>query len=185
MEVKGSAVVILPKFIKSSFGTKNFNLWLDSLSEEAKEVYKSKVLITSWFPLKTIFTEPTRKMCDLFYKKDIMGAWEVGRFSAEYALKGFYKAYVKVATPQALTKRASQIFSTYYRPSSMKIDDISEKRTILKITEFPEMDIIVEMRILGWIEKILEICGCRNISLNVVKSLCHGDSVSEIELTWD
>ena len=47
------------------------------------------------------------------------------------------------------------------------------------------MDEIVEMRILGWIEKILEICRCRNISLNVVKSLCQGDSVSEIEGSWE
>ncbi len=185
MEVKGSAIIVLPKFIESNFGIKNVKVWLESLSEEAKKVYKSKILISSWFPLKTIFSEPTRKMCDLFYKRDLMGAWEVGRFSAEYALKGFYKAYIKVATPQALTKRASQIFSTYYRPSSMRIDDISEKKTILKITEFSEMDEIVEMRILGWIEKILEICGCRNINLNVVKSLCRGDSVSEIEGSWD
>jgi hypothetical protein len=41
------------------------------------------------------------------------------------------------------------------------------------------------MRILGWIEKVLEICGCRNINLNVVKSLCHGDSMSKIEVSWD
>ena len=114
-----------------------------------------------------------------------MGAWEVGRFSAEYALRGFYRAYIKVATPQSLTKRASQIFGTYYRPSSIEVDNINEKKTILKITEFSEMDEIVEMRILGWIEKILELCGCRNIYLNVVKSLCRGDSVSEIEGTWD
>jgi hypothetical protein len=67
----------------------------------------------------------------------------------------------------------------------MKIDEAGEKRTILRITEFPEMDVIVEMRILGWIEKVLEICGCRNINLNVVKSLCHGDSTSEIEGTWE
>jgi hypothetical protein len=185
MEVKGSAVIVLPKFIESNFGAKNLNVWLESLSEEAKKVYKSKILISSWFPLKTIFSEPTRKMCDLFYKRDLMGAWEVGRFSAEYALKGFYKAYVKVATPQALTKRASQIFGAYYRPSSIEIDDKNEKKTILKITEFSEMDEIVEMRILGWIEKILEICRCRNISLNVVKSLCQGDSVSEIEGSWE
>jgi hypothetical protein len=185
MEVKGSAVVVLPKFIESNFGVKNLNIWINSLSEEAKKVYKSKILITSWYPLTKIFSEPTRQMCDLFYKSDIMGAWEVGRFSAEFALRGIYKAYVKIATPQALTKRASKIFGTYYRPSSIEIDGTNEKKTILKITEFPEMDEIVEMRILGWIEKILEICGCRNISLNVVKSLCRGDSMSEIEGSWE
>ncbi len=47
------------------------------------------------------------------------------------------------------------------------------------------MDIIVEMRILGWIEKTLEICEYRNVNFNVVKSLCRGDPVSEIDLTWD
>lgn len=185
MEVKGSAVIVLPKFIESNFGEKNLNVWLESLSEEAKEVYKSKILISSWYPLKTTFAEPTRKMCDLFYNRDLMGAWEVGRFSAEYALRKFYKAYMKVATVQSLTKRASQIFATYYRPSSTEVVNINENKTILKITEFSEMDEIVEMRILGWIEKILELCGCRNICLNVVKSLCRGNSASEIEVTWD
>jgi hypothetical protein len=185
MEVKGSAVVVLPMFIKNNFGTKNLNLWFESLSEEARKVYKSKILITSWFPLKTVFTEPTRKMCDLFFKKSPRGAWEVGRFSAEYALKEFYKVFIRVATPRALTKRASQIFATYYRPSSMKTEDVSNNKTILKITKFSEMDIIVENRILGWIEKTLEICGYKNINLNVVKSLCRGDSASEFEITWE
>jgi hypothetical protein len=184
MEVKGSAIIVLPKFIKSNFGTKNFNIWLESLSEEAKKVYKSKILISSWFPLKTVFIEPTRRMCDMFYKKNPKGAWEVGRFSAEYALKEFYKAYVRVATPQSLTKRASQIFSTYYKPSSMRVVEISEKKILLKITEFPEMDEIVENRILGWVEKALEICDCKNLKLDVVKSLIHGDPASEIEITW-
>lgn len=185
MEVKGSAVIVLPMFIKSNLGTKNYNLWLESLSKEARKVYESKILITSWFPLRAIFTEPTRKMCDLFYKKDPRGAWEVGRFSADYALKEFYKVFIRVATPRALTKRASQIFSTYYRPSSMKTEDVSKNKTILKITKFPEMELIVEMRILGWIEKTLEICGYRNIDFNIVKSLCRGDPVSEIEISWE
>ncbi|MBN1693834.1 hypothetical protein JW879_00355 [candidate division WOR-3 bacterium] len=185
MEVKGSAIIVLPKFIKSNFGTKNLNIWLDSLSEEAKKVYKSKILISSWFPLKTVFVEPTRKMCDMFYRKNLKGAWEVGRFSAEYSLKEFYKAYVRVATPQSLTKRASQIFGAYYKPSSMRVIEISEKKILLKITEFPEMDEIVENRILGWVEKALEICDCKNIKLEVVKSLIRGDPASEIDITWD
>ena len=184
MEVKGSAVVILPKFIEKNFGVKNYSIWLDALSEEARRVYRSNVLITSWFPLKKIFTEPTRKMCDLFYKKNLRGAWEVGRFSAEYSLREFYKTFIRVATPRALAKRAEQIFSTYYRPSTMKIEDISNNESILKITEFSEMELIVENRNLGWIEKTLEICGYKNIAFNIVKSLCRGDPVSEIEITW-
>jgi len=43
----------------------------------------------------------------------------------------------------------------------------------------------VEKRILGWVEKALEICGCKNIKLDVVKSLIHGDPASEIEITWE
>jgi hypothetical protein len=185
MEVKGSAIIVLPEFVKSKCGKKNFDIWLSSLSEEANKVYTSKILISSWFPLRTIFIEPTKKMCDLFYKKNPKGAWEVGRFSADYALAGFYKAYIRIATPQALTRRASKIFSTYYKPSSMKTEKINDKKVLLKITDFSEMDIIVENRILGWIERTLEICGCRKININVIKSLACGDSKSEIEISWD
>jgi hypothetical protein len=185
MEVKGSAVVVLPKFIEKNFGTKNCNIWLESLSEEARRVYESNVLITSWFPLREVFVEPTVKMCDLFYKKNLRGAWEVGRFSAEYSLKEFYKAFIRVSTPRALANRASQIFYTYYRPSSMKMDYISNNELVLKINEFSEMEVVVENRILGWIERTLEICGYKNIDFNIVKSLCRGDPVSEIAISWE
>lgn len=184
MEVKGSAIVVLPKFIKSRFGKKRFRLWLDALSEEAKEVYSRKILLTSWFALNTIFIEPTREMCKKFFNGDLEGSRELGRFSAEYALGGIYKAYIRTANPQSLTKRASQIFSTYYRPSSMETGVLKGKEVLLKITEFPEMDIIVENRILGWIEKALEICAYKNINLKVVKSLASGESATEIEITW-
>lgn len=185
MEVKGSAVVVLPEFIKNNFGQQNFKTWLNSLSKEANEVYRSRILVSAWYPLETIFTEPTRKMCNMFYNRDLKGAWEVGRFSAEYAVRGVYKIFVRIATPQALTKRASQILTTYYRPCSIKAKKILKKKeTIIRITKFPEMNKIIENRILGWIERTLEICGYKNIDINVVRSLNRGDSISEFKINW-
>ncbi|MEO0293686.1 MAG: hypothetical protein ABIN61_05640 [candidate division WOR-3 bacterium] len=185
MEVKGSGIIVLYEFIKTNFGMKNLNLWLNSLPKEAKEVYSKRILVSSWYSLKEFFVEPTRKMCELFYNKDLKGAREVGRFSAEYGLKRFYSSFLRTNTPQALVKRASQIFSTYYRPCVVEAEEKGEKKILVRIKEFPEMDEIVENRILGWIERAIEIWRGKNVQIKIIKSLVLGDSFSEFEISWE
>ena len=86
MKVKGSAVATLPLFVKQKFGEDGFQKWLASLSPEAQDVFKNNVLTVGWFPLKQILSEPTKKICDLFYNGNIQGAWDLG---LRMAIPGF------------------------------------------------------------------------------------------------
>ena len=56
---------------------------------------------------------------------------------------------------------------------------------ILDISNFPQYHILVEKRIIGWIEKALEITGCKNIKTNIIKSLCSDDNSTELFITWE
>jgi hypothetical protein len=47
-----------------------------------------------------MIVEPTSALCDMFYNKSLLGAWECGKFSAEYRLKGIQKVLAKLGTPQ-------------------------------------------------------------------------------------
>ena len=187
MKVKGSAVVTLPLFIKEKFGENEFKKWLNSLSPDTKKEFEKNILINKWYPLKETLSDPTEKLCDLFFDGDSKGAWEIGRFSADYALKGIYKLFIRVASPYTLAKKASHILPTYYDPSDIEteIKDKSENKIILRITKFPEMTKAVENRILGWIERALEICGCKNIKFKETKSLLKGDNMTELSVTWN
>jgi hypothetical protein len=185
MEVKGTAVEILPKFVVKRFGKEYLNRWKDLLSEEAREEFSSGILSSRWYPLKSLLVDPTSRLGELLYGSDLIGALEIGRFSAEYALKGVYKLFVKLGSPETLIARASTILPTYYRPCAMEVVEVSSGRGTVRITDFAEMHPIIELRIKGWIEKALELSGCNNINVAIPRSLTNNDPYTELVARYE
>ncbi len=184
MEVKGEAILSIPIFILKKAGMKQYNQWLASISPEARKVYSSPIHKGDWFPLNEIMVEPTVKACDLFFISNKRGAWECGRYSAEYGLKGIYKVLVKLASPQILIKKAGPILASYYKPSSLEVVESDKYSAVIRITDFPEIHEIIEYRMGGWIERAAEICGCKNVKIKIVKSLTHNDPFTEYNVSW-
>jgi len=184
MQVNGTAVASLPLFIRSKFGEAGFNRWIQSLPAEAAKIYSTNIFPSSWYPLDKVVIEPTRKFCDLFYGGNLKGAWEGGRFSADYGLKGVLKIFVKVASVNLLIKKAGLILPTYYKPSEITLIENEKGKACIRITKFPEMDQIIEFRIAGWIERAIEIGGGKNVKVIISSSLVKGDPYSEIKISW-
>lgn len=185
MEAKGSIVTPTPEFIKEKFGEDGLNKWLDNLSADAQKVYRGKILPTNWYSIKDILVEPTLKMCELFFNSDTKGAWELGRFIADYNLKGIYKTFIKIGSTKFLINKASQILPTFYQAATIEIHDETDTSATLHITKLPGTHEIVEKRIAGWIERALEISGSKNPKVNIAKSLTNNDSVTEIKVEWE
>jgi hypothetical protein len=184
MEVRGEALMSLPLFILKKFGRSGYDKWFGVLSPESKKIYQSPINKNDWFPLKTALVEPTQLMCELLFNKSVRGAWECGRYSAEYGLKGIYKVLVKLSTPEVLVKRAGPILMNYYRPGKLEITNSDSNHVSVVINEFPEMNRVIEYRIAGWIERAIEICGSSNVTINITKSLTTGDSCTEYNIMW-
>lgn len=185
MEVKGTALVPVPVFIKSTFGEPRFNEWLNTLSPKAREVYSAPILSSSWFSLKEIFSEPTKQICDMFYHGQLLGASECGKFSADFALKGIYRIFVQLGSPEFFLDRAAIMLPTYYKPSKMQLIEKSKNSGTVRIVEFPEIDPYVEARIMGWINRALEISGCKNLLVRTTASHTKGQPYTEITATWN
>ncbi len=184
MLVKGAAVNILPKYVQKNFGKEALTQWLNSITPAAREVFDGSISAKDWFPLKEAFIEPTATLCQLFYNWDYKGAWELGRFSADQSLRGIFKLFVKFGSPEVLINRAGVAFSTYYDPSTIKVQLDDQGFPIMRIMEFADIDKLVEMRIGGWIERALEISGCKNVGIKITKSLTKGDSYTEYKISW-
>ncbi|MCK5469337.1 MAG: hypothetical protein KAI99_12525, partial [Cyclobacteriaceae bacterium] len=105
-------------------------------------------------------------------------------YSAEVGLKGIYKVFILIATPQFIMKRAGKILSSFYDPSVLILGDERPKGVDVHITEFSDPSEIAENRIAGWIEKALEICGEKNISVDITKSLTKGDDKTVLVVDW-
>jgi hypothetical protein len=183
MEVKGTAVRSTPLYVRQRFGSR-FDEWLDSLPPASREIIGNKISTNDWYSLNDALVVPTQKVCDIFYDGEARAAWELGRFSAEYALWGLYRLFVRIGSPTYLIKRAGEIFGTYFRPSKITVEVETHNRALLTIEEFPEMVEVIEFRIGGWLERALEISGCSDVQSRIEKSLTRGDSVTEFVGEW-
>jgi hypothetical protein len=185
MNAKGTLVSSIDRFVKEKFpdGYKN---WLGRLPDTSKKVYTGTVMATEWYPLEAAVVAPTQLVGEMFYNGDIQkAAWESGRHSAEVALTGIYKVFVLIATPQYIMKRGGKIMTSFYDPSTLVIAGERPKGVDVHITEFPSANEVVEHRIGGWMQRALEICGCKNVVTDMPRSLTKGDELTEYIINWD
>ena len=183
MEVKGTAVRPTPLFVRQRYNAR-FDEWLESLPDLSRKIMSDKISTDAWYELGDAMVTPTARICEMFFGGENRGAWEVGRFSADYSLWGLYRLFVKIGSPQHLVEKAAQIFSTYYRPSRMEIAERGLNYAAARILEFAEPNVLVEMRIGGWIERALEISGCTDVQSKVTHSLARGDQYTEFLSEW-
>ena len=185
MKVKGTIVSSVDGYIKENFSNR-YQEWIDGLSPESNQIFTNAIMATDWYSHSDGLIKPSEVAAELFYNGDVKKlAWEVGRYSAEVGLKGIYKVFILIATPQFIMKRAGKILASFYQPSVMKVGVERPKGVDLYVTEFPEPTIVTENRIGGWIEKALEICGVKNTSIEVTESLVNGDEKTVYVVNWE
>ncbi len=184
MQVKGTALRTTRDFVKTNFPGA-YDKWLNSLDPESKKLFASTIDATAWYPYKEGYSIPVGKIMEICYNNDKKkGADALGSWSAEIGLKGFYKVFLLIASPQFLLQRASKIFTTFYDPSNVEASIIGSNDAILRVTRFDGIDEAVEYRIAGWTRKALELANCREPSYVITKALSKGDDSTEIHFHW-
>jgi len=185
MEVKGRALKSIQKYVREKFGHEGFDQWLAAISTEAYMVYSLPIDANAWFPLKTMLIDPMANIAQLFYHWNLKdAAWEFGRYSADFGLKGPYRLLIKIGSPQFFLQKGAEFMSAYYRPSTIETTEYGDGFGVVRITKFPEMDKTIECRIGGWIQRALEINGCKDVKVEITKSLTTFDPYTEFKITW-
>lgn len=184
MQVKGSAIFIITHFIKNSFGQEGLDKWLDALSPEAKKIYSGNIIPPNYYPLQQTLTEPTMKVCEVFFNGDYSKAYEIGRFSADYSLTGVYKFFIKLGSPSYVINKGNNILMEYYKPCKIEVIENEKNHAVMRVTEFSELHEVIEQRIAGWMARAIELTGMKDVSIVVTKSLTKGDPYTEFTGNW-
>ncbi len=186
MEVKGTAVKSISSYVKLNYDTR-YKEWFDNLDKDTQKIMMGPILPTDWYDVEKATVKPTVTMGKLFFYGDTeKAAWESGRYSAEIALKGIYKFFVKASSPSFIISRASRVFSTYYRPCSLSTASTSNNSLQLHLESngIDKTCVVTQARIAGWIERALEISGCDNVEITFPESMTRGDRKTIFDIKW-
>ena len=183
MEIKGVAVKTIPLFVKTKYANR-YEEWLNSLSDSSKKIIANTILDSALYDIEDAAIFPTKSICKLFFNNNDKGAWELGRFSVDVGIKGIYKIFFNIFSINTLISKGSRIMSSYYNGCETEVKKLGNGSAYMRIIKFGKPNHLIELRIGGWIERAMELCGGKNIKIEIVKSLTRGDNVTEYQFNW-
>lgn len=184
MKIKGLTIRTTPEFVKKYYPDR-YQEWLNALPETSKQIMSNHIVVNEWYPMYDSLTVPLRKVGEVLYGNDWKKAsWDLGRYDAEESLTGIYKLYVKMGSPNHLISRAGRIMSAYYDDAEIKLVQSDKNKLVLHIIRFDDPDEAIEYNMAGWIQRALEISGCKDVKIDLSKSLARKDAVSEFIISW-
>lgn len=184
INVKGSMVKSIKQDVVD-MGNEKFEVWLNSLPPESKEIFLNPILDSSWYSFRYAYLEPGAKMINLFMDNKAENMKQVGQKNAGELLRGIYKLYAKLGKPNTFVKRAARIFSGFFKPGDLSVVDENDTSAVLHITGIPDVYGVLTYGVAGWVEKALKVNGCKKAESKISKSLMNGDDYIELILTWE
>lgn len=180
--VKGSPVRSLQKFIDAELTPEQRETVFRNLPEEYAKRFRSPILATETVPVHMLnrFTEEAAKA-----KGESLDAFarRAGREAASDAVKGIYRFFALVMTPPALLGKASQMWSSLYNKGEMRVDEQTDNGARIRITNFPS-EIAGCARVTGWLERMAELTGAKNIRVDQTQCYSKGAACCEWRLKW-
>lgn len=152
----------------------------------AQEIEKG-MLTNQWYPLEW-YVELNRAIDLVFGQGDMKLVWELGRVSADEALKGIYKVFYRVGSPEFIIKSAAVVWKQYYDCGQLQISNEPcprGKKIRVAVKSFETPTEIIWMAVGGWIERTLELSGGRNVKIEISRTRVLPGTDCEYVCTWE
>ncbi|RLD41198.1 MAG: hypothetical protein DRI86_13860 [Bacteroidetes bacterium] len=182
INVKGTGVISTKAYVETNHKSQ-YKAWVNSLPTKSNSIYTKSISATEWYSVEDAYYYPLKHIAERFYNGDERTTGlEVGRFSANYGLKGVYKVFLMIATPQALMRASKRIISVYFSNTEVKIDDVKKKSLVLSCTRVFTTNELFDYRTIGWCMRALELANCKNVKFDIVKP--KYSKMFSVELSW-
>ncbi len=183
-KVKGTAVSASVTYLKQRLGEERFAQIVSQMPAAEAGVIRGTVLPSQWYEFSLLLELMKRAEPHLQSASGRSLAWEMGRYSAEAGLKTVYKIFFKVADPGYIIKKASHVFSNYYDSGAMEVVDSGPKHAVLRLTGFNQPCPPFCDRLLGWMERTVELTGAKGVVMSHPECLSRGDDCCKYRGEW-
>ena len=180
--VKGSPVRSLQKFIEADLTDDQNSALYAALPPEPAERFKTPILPTETIPVHLLnrVTEEAARIkgepLDVFARR-------AGREAAAEAVRGIYRFFAMVLTPAALLSKAGRMWSSIYNVGELVVSDQTDTSATIALLNFPS-ELAGCLRFTGWIERLAEMTGAKDVRIEQTKCFSRGDDHCEWQIRW-
>lgn len=160
--VKATDIIIIREMFKEK-GDKEINALAPVLKPATLKTLQS-VLALSWVPLE-VEAEILQETSKLFFSADPRPLYRLGYKVAGKNFTGIYKFFLRIPSASYIIKNISSTYNTMMDTGNARIDAYTDNGATLLITGLPEMTFVHREYICGMIACILELAGCKNVTM--------------------
>ena len=179
--VKGQTLKSLLLFMRQRMQPGEVDQALAAVPADVRKEIDRGILPTSTFPMALLnrLTVDGSKASNVPLEQF---AREAGSFSAAEAIKGVYRFFARVLTPDALLSRAAAMWSSMNTAGKMEVTGGKGSAT-LRLLDYPSEPVMC-MRVTGWIEKMAEMTGAKTAVVRHVACVAKGAKSCDWTITW-
>jgi hypothetical protein len=183
VQIKGSAILETVNQIKSRSGEDALQRILALLDEETRSVFTAKIQSSSWYSLD-LFT----RFLELEIRVLAGGKEEMVTRGSEAVierqLRGIYKAFVKLGSPEFVIKRIAAVHATYFQGVPIEVQMAGKGKAMIKYVGFEPQHRIMGFAIIGFFKKALEISGAKDVIIYFATPIEEGKGYAELSISW-
>ena len=183
VQIKGSAIQETINQIKRRAGEDAFQKILGLLDEEARKVCEGEIFASTWYSLDlfTRFLEIEIRVLAGGNEEMVTRGSEA---VIERQLRGIYKAFVKLGSPEFVIKRIAAVHATYFQGVPIEVQLHGRGKALIKYTGFEKQHRIMGFAIIGFFKKALEISGAKDLAIHFTIPIEEGKGFSELSISW-
>jgi hypothetical protein len=183
-QIKGSAIQETINQIKGRAGEDAFQKIVALLDEETRNVFKGEIYSSTWYSLDS-FTRflqlEIRVLAD--GREDVITRGSEA--AVERQLRGIYKAFVKLGSPEFVIKRIAAVHATYFQGVPIEVKLLGHGKALIRYTGFEKQHRLMGFVIIGFFKKALEISGAKDVALHFTTPIEEGKGYAELSLSWN
>jgi uncharacterized protein (TIGR02265 family) len=180
--VKGSPVRSLQKFIDAELSAEQREAVFAALPPEVAQRLRAPVLATETLPIRML-NQLAEEAAKVKGEPSEAFARRAGREAANDAIKGIYRFFALVMTPASLLGKAATMWSTINSRGTMNVEDQTDHSATVKLLDYPS-EAVHCARVTGWIERIGELTGAKNVQVEQTQCYAKGAPHCEWKLNW-
>lgn len=183
VQIKGSAIQETINQVLRRSGDDALNKILALLDEEARTVLKGKIFASTWYPLD-IFSRFLELEIKVLAAGDENMVTRGSEAVIERQLRGIYKAFVKLGSPEFVIKRIAAVHATYFEGVPIEVDLPAPRSASVRYKGFEKQHRIMGFAIIGFFRKALEISGAKDVAIHFTVPIEEGREFAELSITW-
>ncbi|MBN1959969.1 MAG: hypothetical protein JW841_03415 [Deltaproteobacteria bacterium] len=179
---KGSVIRRIFEFIEQSFGHQA-KKQLDNFAAEIN-LSSNMVTTSSWFPTSDYF-----KLLDITVELFSNGQAKqlcinLGKYALEKDLKGIYRAFVRILSPQAVLSKGGRIWRQYHSEGEWLANEIKQNSCKITLLRNKNSNLHEWYVALGGTVATIGIAGGKNVQYKVIKGDMPESSCFEFNCVW-